>query len=153
MSGRRFLRTALVAGLVLVTAFAVGCSNDGPTGVVGFDVAGEWIEISTVISDECELGLDPTSTAPLTILVSGTQILFVYHLEGVDAVLSGTFDPQSGEFTLLYDAQGQGLTISGQQAGSFDSDSSYTSVSEVVVMEDETGTTCTLRTSEVGQRA
>ena len=138
---------AVLSGAAILVAVGA-CSGGGPAGVTGLQVGGSWIEVSTLIEDECDSGLPPTSTAPLTIVPDGNRINFVYHLTGGDFVLAGTFNPQTGAFTLSF-SEG---SVTGVQAGSFSSTSSYTSESEIVVALGG-GETCTVRTSEVGQRA
>ena len=150
MDGRRFGKTGCAAGLFLLIALQVGC-NGGPSGVVTLNVGGEWIEISTVVSDQCNLDLPPTATSDVTIIQSGSQISFVFRSEDFgDTVLAGTFNPRTGDFSLSFAEQGGGISVTAVQSGRFTSSSRYTSTSEIVVTQGVQS--CTVRTSETGQR-
>ena len=147
MDGRRFRRAALGGVLFLFLAL-VRCDGDGPSGTIVFEVGGEWIEVSTLVSNDCDvLDIPPTSTTDVTIIPSESQITFVYHLQGDDLDLTGTFNSQTGVFTFSLSGPGGSLV----QSGRFTSNTRYTSETEVVLFEG--AGTCTARTSEVGQRS
>jgi hypothetical protein len=145
------IRNAMWAGAWLpILALLIQCDGGGPTSVT-LNVGGEWIEISTLVADNCDLGLPPTATSNVTIIPSGNQITFVFHSDGFDdAVLNGTFDSRTGQFSLTFAEQGGGISVTALQSGRFTSSSRYTSTSEIVVTQG--GASCTVRTSEAGER-
>jgi hypothetical protein len=144
MDGRRFRKAALGGVLCLFLAL-VHCDGDGPSGVTGLDVAGAWIEVSTVVDDGCELGFDEVSTTSVTIIPSGSQITFVFHPQGGDVAFQGTFDSGTGNFVLTIIGPGGSIV----QSGRFSSNTRYTSETVITLIAES----CTTRTSEVGQRS
>ena len=144
----------MLPGLVpFVVALVISCSGSGPTGVIGFDVGGAWIEVSTLALDECGTSIPTTSTTDVTIIYGGgTQITFVFHFAQGDLALPGTFNTETHAFVLPYaDSDPQtGNTVVGAQSGTFTSESNYTSTTEVVLTVD--GESCTVRSNEVAQR-
>jgi hypothetical protein len=133
-------------------ALGAACSN-GPTGLVGFAIGGEWIEVSTLVTDECDTGLPEIVTSDVTVIYGGgNAITFVYHLPSGDFSLSGSFDAETHAFTLPFGGTDpSGASAIGQQSGTFSSESDYTSTTTIVIVSG--GETCTVETHEVGQRS
>ena len=153
MDGRRFRKAALGGVLCLFLAL-VHCGGDGPSETIVLNVGGAWIEISTLVSDGC--GFDPplpqTISSNLTVVPSGNNITFVYHAQGADdTVVAGTWNSATGVFTITFVDQVDGVTLTATQSGRFTSNTQYTSESNIVITDGVVS--CTVRTSEVGQRS
>ena len=136
-----------------VAAVLIGCGGGGggPSSVVVFDVGGSWVELSTLLLDACALGLPPTATTQVTVIQSQDQITFVFHSEEFgDTTVTGTFNSRTGEFSLPFNDQQDGVSLSVLQSGRFTSNTRYTSDTTIVISEG--AQSCTIRTSEVGQR-
>ena len=136
----------------VAAALTIGCGGGGgPSSVVTFEVSGSWVEVSTLVADFCGLDLLPTSTTEVTVIQSQNQVTFVFHSEEFgDTTLIGTFNSRTGEFSLPFNDQQGGVSLSVLQSGRFTSNTRYTSETTIVISEGAQN--CTIRTSEVGQR-
>lgn len=151
--GRR--RVAAVGVLGALVSLHAGCGGGGgPSGTVVFEVGGEWIEISTLVSNTCPESVvgqvAQTVSTDTTIVPSGSQITFVFHDPAGDAVIVGAFNSRTGEFSLSFTLQNGGDSFVYTQSGSFSSNTRYTSETQAVITQG--GQTCAIRRSEVGQR-
>lgn len=146
----KVLGKAVAAG-TLCFVVALGCNGDGPSGVVVIDVNGSWVEVSTLTFNDCGIDLPATSSINVTIIQGANQITFVFHLMEGNLPITGTFNAQSGEFSLSLTEQEGGVTLSLVQNGRFTSNTRYTSESTAVFSQG--AESCTIRSTELGQKS
>jgi hypothetical protein len=154
MDGRRFSKAALGGVLCLFLALQVRCDG-GPSETIVLEVGGAWVEISTLVNDGCGFDDPPlpaTITSNLTVVPSGDQISFVYPAQGGgSSVLTGTWNSRTGVFSLTFVDQIDDVTLTAVVNGTFTSNSRYTSETSIVISDGVVS--CTVLTSEVGQRS
>ena len=150
----RFAPAPLAAALVLLPA----CGGSGPTGgTVTFFVGGQWIMVSTLVSNNCpDTGEDPPTvgTSNLSIQQSGNVLLVNATLpDGTQIPLSGTLNQDTGDFSVSVTAEIQDPpgTVTYTQTGTFSSEDAFTSTSTFTL--NAFGDTCSVVGSEVGTRS